>query len=151
MPHVGDRLNTEAAPADIGAPSPYTLELTAAQRTLLEHVAREVGADTPTEALSTLIGRHSRQRAGVREQEMDAAPVGPRFLTIPSLAEELSTSSAQVYALVRSGELPAIKIGGRGQWRIERPRFEAWVREQYALTRAFLLEHPYPGDTDKSD
>src|SRR4051794_41801288 len=54
------------------------------------------------------------------------APVGdarllrvtaPRFLQLPDVAEILNISAAQTYALVRSGELPAIKIGGRGQWR----------------------------------
>ncbi len=35
----------------------------------------------------------------------------PRFLTLDQVADELATSRAQVYALVRSGELPAIKIG----------------------------------------
>ncbi len=34
-------------------------------------------------------------------------------------AHVLGISVAQVYALVRRGELPAIKIGGRGQWRVE--------------------------------
>jgi excisionase family DNA binding protein len=45
----------------------------------------------------------------------------PRFLTLADVAEVLNTSVAQVYALVRRGELPAIKIGGRGQWRVESP------------------------------
>ena len=39
----------------------------------------------------------------------------PRFLTLADVAEVLNTSSAQVYALVRRGDLEAIKIGGRGQ------------------------------------
>lgn len=42
----------------------------------------------------------------------------PRFLTLADVSEVLNTSSAQVYALVRRGDLPAIKIGGRGQWRV---------------------------------
>src|SRR4051794_41687059 len=42
---------------------------------------------------------------------------GPRFLQLADVAEILNISAAQTYALVRSGELPAIKIGGRGQWR----------------------------------
>ena len=41
-------------------------------------------------------------------------PGAPRFLTLGEVAEILNTSSAQVYALVRRGELRAIKIGGRG-------------------------------------
>lgn len=48
-----------------------------------------------------------------------------RFLRIPQVAEELVTSEAQVIvALLKRGDLPAIKLGGRGQWRIERARRE---------------------------
>ncbi|NKX49886.1 helix-turn-helix domain-containing protein, partial [Arthrobacter deserti] len=35
----------------------------------------------------------------------------PRFLTLAAVAEGLQISSSQTYALVRSGELPAIQIG----------------------------------------
>ena len=34
----------------------------------------------------------------------------PRFLQLADVAEVLNISAAQAYALVRSGELPAIKI-----------------------------------------
>jgi excisionase family DNA binding protein len=67
----------------------------------------------------------------------------PRFLTLADVAEVLNTSSAQVYALVRRGELPAIKIGGRGQWRVEAPQLEEFIQRMYAETRTFLDEHPY--------
>ena len=40
---------------------------------------------------------------------------------------ELSTSRSQIYALLRSGELKGIQIGGRGQWRIERVRLEEYL------------------------
>jgi excisionase family DNA binding protein len=50
----------------------------------------------------------------------------PRFLTLTDVAEVLNTSSAQVYALVRRKELKAIKIGGRGQWRVEDSELEAF-------------------------
>ncbi|WP_343895129.1 helix-turn-helix domain-containing protein, partial [Janibacter melonis] len=42
-----------------------------------------------------------------------------RFVPLSEVAETLDISAAQAYALVRSGELPAIKVGGRGQWRVE--------------------------------
>ena len=48
----------------------------------------------------------------------------PRFLTLSDVADELQVSLSQVRALVRSGELPAIQIGGRNQWRIERTRLK---------------------------
>ena len=36
-----------------------------------------------------------------------------RFLQLAEVSEVLNISAAQAYALVRSGELPAIKVGGR--------------------------------------
>lgn len=67
----------------------------------------------------------------------------PRFLTLADVAEVLNTSSAQVYALVRRGDLPAIKIGGRGQWRVEAIELESYIERAYAQTREFVEEHPY--------
>ncbi|UAL30745.1 helix-turn-helix domain-containing protein [Nocardioides rotundus] len=60
----------------------------------------------------------------------------PRFLTLADVAEMLNTSQAQVYALVRRGDLPAIKIGGRGQWRVEGVELENYIQRMYAQTRA---------------
>jgi excisionase family DNA binding protein len=72
----------------------------------------------------------------------------PRFLTLADVAEVLNASASQVYALVRSGELPAIKIGGRGQWRVERAQLEAYIERMYTQTREFVTSHPLhePGD-----
>ncbi|MGN0064652.1 MAG: helix-turn-helix domain-containing protein [Nocardioides sp.] len=67
----------------------------------------------------------------------------PRFLTLTDVAEVLNTSSAQVYALVRRGDLPAIKIGGRGQWRVEAEQLEAYIQRMYAETKAFVDTHPF--------
>ena len=66
-----------------------------------------------------------------------------RFLQLSDVAELLNISSAQAYALVRSGELPAIKIGGRGQWRVEREQLEAYIERAYADTRRFVDAHPF--------
>ena len=60
----------------------------------------------------------------------------PRFLTLADVAEVLNTSQAQVYALVRRGDLPAIKIGGRGQWRVEGVELENYIQRMYQQTRA---------------
>ncbi len=59
-----------------------------------------------------------------------------RFLPLTDVAEILNVSSAQAYALVRSGDLPAIKVGGRGQWRIETTALEDYIQRMYAETRA---------------
>jgi excisionase family DNA binding protein len=73
---------------------------------------------------------------------------GPRFLQLADVAEVLSISSAQVYALVRSGDLPAIKIGGRGQWRVESSELESYIARMYAETREFVTSHPFGRDDD---
>ena len=67
---------------------------------------------------------------------MGAMEGTPRFLTLADVAEVLNTSQAQVYALVRRGDLPAIKIGGRGQWRVEAVELENYIQRMYARTRA---------------
>jgi excisionase family DNA binding protein len=65
-----------------------------------------------------------------------------RFLKMEDVAEELATTVSQVYHMVRSGELPAIKIGGRGQWRIERTRLEEYIAQKYAETAEFVRTNP---------
>jgi excisionase family DNA binding protein len=75
----------------------------------------------------------------------------PRFLTLADVAEVLQTSSAQVYALVRRGELPAIKIGGRGQWRVEGTQLEAYIERMYDQTRAFVDTHPFTDAEDDAE
>lgn len=59
-----------------------------------------------------------------------------RFLPLSEVCEILAISSAQGYALVRSGELPAIQIGGRGQWRVEAVVLEEFIQAKYAEQRA---------------
>lgn len=61
-------------------------------------------------------------------------PTSPRFLTLADVAEVLNVTVRQVYALVRSGDLRGIQIGGRGQWRIENDQLEDYISRQYART-----------------
>jgi excisionase family DNA binding protein len=74
-----------------------------------------------------------------------------RFLQLADVAEILNISSSQTYALVRSGELPAIKIGGRGQWRVERTALEDYIQRCYSETRAFVTAHPLGGDGELTE
>ena len=66
-----------------------------------------------------------------------------RFLLLADVAEQLNISAAQAYALVRSGDLPAIKVGGRGQWRVEVSELEGYIQRMYDQTRAFVSQHPF--------
>ena len=61
-----------------------------------------------------------------------------RFLTLADVADVLNISAAQAYALVRSGELRAIKVGGRGQWRVAESDFEDYIARMYAQTEESL-------------
>lgn len=62
--------------------------------------------------------------------------MAPRFLTLADVQEVLNISAAQAYALVRSGELPALQVGGRGVWRVEATELEAYIQRMYEQTRA---------------
>jgi excisionase family DNA binding protein len=62
-----------------------------------------------------------------------------RFLTLADTAEVLNISLNQAYVLVRSGELPAIKIGGKGQWRVERSVLESYIEAKYEEARRLSL------------
>jgi excisionase family DNA binding protein len=76
----------------------------------------------------------------------------PRFLQLADVAEILNISGAQVYALVRRGELRAIKIGGRGQWRVEASELEAYIERAYADADKFVDAHPFvEGSTPPKD
>lgn len=59
-----------------------------------------------------------------------------RFLRLDQVAVELNVSRAQVYALVRARRLLAVKIGGRGHWRVERSELEAYIARLYGETQA---------------
>ena len=58
-----------------------------------------------------------------------------KFLTIADVADYLNVSIGQVRTLIKSGDLPAIQIGGRGQWRIEAKELENYITRRYEATR----------------
>jgi excisionase family DNA binding protein len=70
----------------------------------------------------------------------------PRFLRLSDVAEILNISAAQAYALVRSGDLVAMKVGGRGQWRVDRAELESFIQRAHAQTRQFVATHPFGRD-----
>jgi excisionase family DNA binding protein len=101
--------------------------------------------DNPADA--PVDGPDGRSRSAGR---LARVPTSPRFLQLADVAEVLNISAAQVYALVRSGDLPAIKIGGRGQWRVETSELEGYIARMYEQTRDFVSTHPL-GRTDDED
>ncbi|WP_152351510.1 helix-turn-helix domain-containing protein [Brachybacterium subflavum] len=62
----------------------------------------------------------------------------PRFVSLEHVQSELSISYQQALALVRSGELRAIKVGGRGQWRVSLGALEDYIADRYAETAAMV-------------
>ena len=78
-----------------------------------------------------------------------SAGASPRFLRIADVATELATSESQIYALLRTGELQGIQIGGRKQWRIERAKLEEWIADLYRQTQQQLADLPESLDDDQ--
>lgn len=74
----------------------------------------------------------------------------PRFVPLSDVAEMLSISASQAYALVRSGELRAIKVGGRGQWRVETTEIESYIQRSYEATETYL-EQERRQERDRAD
>jgi excisionase family DNA binding protein len=85
----------------------------------------------------------------MREDEhWNRAMTTDRFLTLADVAEILNISASQTYALVRSGDLQGIQIGGRNQWRVERSKLEEYIDQAYQRTAANLSELPSTLPTD---
>ena len=58
-----------------------------------------------------------------------------RFLTLADVAETLNLTMSATRALVTSGDLPAIQVGGKKVWRVEESELEHYIQQQYALAR----------------
>lgn len=63
-----------------------------------------------------------------------------RFLSLADVSEIMSVSASQARALVLSGELPAIQVGGRNQWRVEVSVLEDYIAQKYAENELRLRE-----------
>jgi excisionase family DNA binding protein len=50
------------------------------------------------------------------------------FLTTEEVLDCLNVNSRTIYRLIRSGELPAVRIGR--QWRFRRTDLDAWLARQ---------------------
>lgn len=58
-----------------------------------------------------------------------------RFLTVADAAELLSVDIPTIDELIRSGELPAIRVGDTGPWRVELTQLRLWIQDRYEDTR----------------
>jgi excisionase family DNA binding protein len=57
-----------------------------------------------------------------------------RFMSVEQAADELNVSENQIRALLHTGELRGIQIGGRGLWRIGTADLESFITSAYART-----------------
>ncbi len=89
----------------------------------------------------------------IRPPQEDAQVIiEPRYLKLEDVATYLSVSVPQVYALVRSGELPAVKIGGRGVWRVDKRKLDIYLEDLERQTAEWAKKHPLnPRDKDGSE
>jgi excisionase family DNA binding protein len=76
---------------------------------------------------------------------MSTPGVEPRFYRLEDVATILNVRVAQVYSLVRSGDLPAVKLGGRGVWRVDRNQLEGYIERLHDETREWAKAHPLSG------
>lgn len=75
-----------------------------------------------------------------------------RFLQLADVADILNISASQAYALVRSGDLKAIQIGGRNQWRVERTKLEEYIDRAYQQSSRTLAAGQGPtGEIEDDD
>jgi len=69
----------------------------------------------------------------------------PPLLKPADVARVLNVTVTQVYTLMRAGDLPALKIGKKGVWRISRETLDAYLagleaeaRNRSAVTESIL-------------
>lgn len=62
------------------------------------------------------------------------------------VARVLNVTVTQVYTLMRSGDLPALKIGKKGVWRVSRETLEAYLADLESEARQRTpVTDPIPG------
>lgn len=71
-----------------------------------------------------------------------------RFMRLDDVAEELGVTVSLVRGLVKTGELPAIQVGGRGMWRIEREDFEQYIQRQREAAQAAAAKYREENDVE---
>lgn len=101
----------------------------AALAEICEHAARVLRRVAEQLPSAGRIDMAAGSSAGAENPQAGSSTGSTRLLlTIAETAEALRTSRTTVYALVRRGEIPSIKIGSSR--RVVRQRLEAWVAER---------------------
>lgn len=82
---------------------------------------------------------------------MTDQPNQPRFLTLAQVAEELNVKQSLVQGLIKSGELRAFQLGGRGLWRIGRQDVEDYINHAYQRTANLIAAGEITNDGEVDD
>lgn len=70
--------------------------------------------------------------------QVSADSIG-RFLTVGDASDILNISPDEVLELLRTAELPAIRVGRPRRWRIERSALESFIAGKYEESRRMGL------------
>lgn len=65
----------------------------------------------------------------------DDAEFDREFLSLNEVADILHADIADIHLLISSGELPAIKLGATGKWRVEVSVLNAFIEHEYEEAR----------------
>lgn len=74
------------------------------------------------------------QRGDIYDGPVSNEANQPRFLTLAQVADELNVKQSLVQGLIRTGDLRAFQVGGRGMWRIGRQDVEDYIAQAYRRT-----------------
>ena len=78
-------------------------------------------------------------------------PKRPRFLTISQAAEELAVGAPTIRQLIKTGELRALQIGGRGIWRIGSQDLEDYIEQTYRDTAERIAAGELAAEDSKAE
>ncbi|BCW78867.1 helix-turn-helix domain-containing protein [Arthrobacter sp. NicSoilC5] len=78
----------------------------------------------------------------------DVPETKSRFMTPTQAADELNVKPSQIHALIKTGELRALQVGGRGMWRIGRRDLEDYIAEAYRRTAERIAAGEIADDGD---
>ena len=74
-----------------------------------------------------------------------------RFLTIEQAADELNVKESLIRGLIKSGELRALQVGGRGLWRIGIQDLEDYIADAYRHTSERIAAGELADDVSDGD
>lgn len=74
----------------------------------------------------------ARQSHTLARMDRIQVNIEKEWLTVADVCEYLDVSTFVVTSLLRSGEMPAVKVGR--EWRVARVDFEGWLNTQRART-----------------